>query len=305
MTADERRPDADFELACPICRTAVEVEASSGLCKNEHRFRCADGIWRFLPLAREVQFREFLRDYQIVRMAEGWGSANAAYYRALPQVAASDPQCDIWRIRARNFRRLLHLIGDATELRILDAGAGNGWLAYQLARRGHLVAALDLSDDARDGLGARVHYDAQFACYQAEFDRLPFCNAQFDLVIFNGVLHYAQSLELTLCEAKRVLRADGRIVVLDSPFYSHQAYGAAMIAEREAAFTRKFGFRREVQAVSFLTKSQLQCAADASGLALDVQDGAADWDRNLRRAWTQWRTGRELARFPLCVLRRA
>ena len=41
--------------------------------------------------------------------------------------------------------------------------AGSGWLAYRLALRGHSVIAVDLLDDALDGLGAKKHYGSRFA----------------------------------------------------------------------------------------------------------------------------------------------
>src|SRR5437868_5658951 len=55
-------------------------------------------------------------------------------------------------------------------LRILDLGAGNGWLANRLAERGHRVIAVDLLDDPLDGLGAARHYAAAFSALLAEFD---------------------------------------------------------------------------------------------------------------------------------------
>ncbi len=77
-----------------------------------------------------------------------------------------------------------------------------------------------------------------------------------------------------------------------------------MIAEREAMFARQYGFQRKVQTVGFLTLDALQRAANATGLALDVQPAEVGWDTQLRRAWTQWRTKREPAQFPLIVLKK-
>ena len=294
-----------FALQCPICASAVEVEANTGLCQlNGHRFRRANGIWRFLPLAREVEYRDFMRDYRVVRAAEGWGAANASYYRALPRVARNDPQHDIWNIRAKNFSRLLGLIGNATNLKILDIGAGNGWLSNQLAQRGHTLAALDLSDDERDGLGAWKNYEARFECYQAEFDRLPFRGTQFDLAIFNAALHYSHDLMPTLAEAKRVIKANGKIIALDSPFYLNPSDGAVMVEAREAEFAKKFGLTRRVETIGFLTPRELQRGASEIGLRLQVLDSREDWKAQLRRMWSERRVGRASARFPLIVFER-
>jgi predicted RNA methylase len=43
-------------------------------------------------------------------------------------------------------------------LRIADLGAGNCWLSYRLALRGHLPIAIDIQGDPLDGLGAGLHY---------------------------------------------------------------------------------------------------------------------------------------------------
>jgi len=195
------------------------------------------------------------------------------------------------------------LIGNGRSLDILDVGAGNGWLANQLARRGHTVAALDLADDARDGLGARVHYATDFQVYQAEFDRMPFGAAQFDAVIFNAALHYANTLSVTLREARRVMRSDGSIIVMDSPFYFKSSSGAMMVAEREASFALMYGFERQVCTIGFLTRAGLEQAAAKIGLTVSTWAEDNRWATRLRRTWTEWRTGREPARFPMVMLR--
>jgi len=293
-----------IELACPVCASVLVVQYDSATCEIcQLTFARRDGIWRYLPPSREREYSDFLREYQTVRADEGWGASDASYYRTLPHVDKDDPQRNIWRIRARSFGRLLAFIGNNGPMRILDVGAGNGWLANQLARRGHTVAALDLADDPRDGLGARVHYAASFETYQAEFDRMPFGAAQFDVVIFNAALHYTCALSVTLHEARRVMRSEGSIIVMDSPFYSDPFSGAARVAEREACFARKYGFNRQVRAISFLTEADLEQSAAETGLEMNIW---AEDDRlatRLCRAWLDWRTGREPARFPVVMLK--
>jgi ubiquinone/menaquinone biosynthesis C-methylase UbiE len=293
-----------IELACPVCASALSIEGDAASCATcQQTFARCEGIWRFLPPSRAREFADFLRDYRTVRADEGWGASDASYYRALPHVNQDDPQRNIWRTRERNFGRLLALIGSGRPLKILDVGAGNGWLANRLAQRGNTVAALDLADDVHDGLGARVHYATSFETYQAEFDRMPFGEAQFDRVIFNAALHYAHILSVALCEAGRVMRSDGSIVVMDSPFHSSSSDGWAMVAEREASFAHKYGFDRQVQAIGFLTKADLEQSAAEAGL--EIHDWIEDdrWATRLHRAWIEWRTGREPAQFPMVVLK--
>lgn len=264
-----------------------------------------EGIWRFLPEAREKAFAVFLREYRVVRESEGWGAPAPDYYRSLPHVAVDDPRRAIWRIRAKSFRRFLRWIADDRCLKILDVGAGNGWLSNQLARRGHALAAVDVSNDARDGLGAWTNYEAHFGCYQSEFDHLPFDDAQFDVVIFNASLHYAADPVAPLREASRVLAQPGRIVVIDSPFYSTTAGGEAMIREREAGFARQLGFEREVRLSGYFVESGLRHAAESAGLTVRMGFADDSWPKRLRRMWMQFRAGREPARLPMIILKKS
>ena len=293
-----------IELVCPVCQSVLAVQDDAATCETcQLTFARREGIWRFLLPSREREFAVFLREYQTVRLDEGWGRSDAGYYRALPRVDPDDPQRDIWRIRAHSFERLLTLVGNGRPLKILDVGAGNGWLAHQLARRGHSVAALDLADDPRDGLGARAYYAASFEAYQAEFDRMPFGEAQFDGVIFNAALHYACALSVTLCEACRVTRPGGSVIVMDSPFYSDPFSGAIMVAEREASFARKYGFSRRVGTIGFLTRPDLEQSAAEASLIMDIWAEDNRWATRLRRTWSEWRTRREPACFPVVILK--
>ena len=297
-----------------MCRETLDAEGGTRLrCPaDDIAFTQIDGIWDFLPPGRARVFERFVAEYGAVRRSEGRGSDDPTYFRALPSVDPADPFADQWRVRARSYRTFVRRVVRPREttadgpLRVLDLGAGNGWLSYRLARRGHDLTAVDLQTDARDGLGAHVHYDAAFTPVRAEFDRLPFPNAAFDLVVFNASLHYAEDVALSLREALRVLRPDGEVVVLDSPVYRDPASGAQMVREREAAFEQRFGFRSDALASEhYLTHRRL---AD-----LEVDLGLR-WRRHrpvygLRRMLAPWtarlRGRREPGRFVVLAGRRA
>ena len=168
-------PTGSWLLACVTCRAALMVDGDCATCPTcGAAYPRQDGIWRCLAPGRAEAFARFEHEYHTVRRAEGWGAETSDYYRALPFKDLSGRFPALWRIRARNFEALLSSMSsnDERRLTILDLGAGNGWLSYQLARRGHDVAALDIQVDTRDGLGAHIHYDAAFTPIQAEFDRL-------------------------------------------------------------------------------------------------------------------------------------
>src|SRR5262249_39098597 len=145
---------------------------------------------------------------------------------------------------------------------ILDVGAGSGWLSYRLATLGHRIVAVDALADEVDGLGAVRHYDTPFVALQADFDALPLAPAPFDLVVFNGSLHYAPDPNATLARARRMLAPAGTLVVMDSPMFLADRDGAAMVAGSARRLTDRFGLRDIVQLGSgYLTFASLAATA--------------------------------------------
>lgn len=227
-----------------------------------------EGIVRALAPESKTRFEKFVRDYQNVRTKEGWGSPVPDYYLALPFKDLTGEHNWIWRIRARTLlymqNRVLPDVAERTSsaLRILDIGAGNGWLSYRLAKLGHFPVAVDLLDDDRDGLGAARHYLAQlqqkFPRFQAEMDCLRFESGQFDVVIFNASFHYSADYERTLREAMRCLRRSGRAVIADTPCYWRDESGKQMLEERRILFEEQFGVRSDpTQSGEYLTQATL------------------------------------------------
>lgn len=250
---------------CPRCRARLIGDRKGALrCVTDKVvYRREAGIWRFLDVGGS-DHAEFMEQYRSVRQGEQWGSGTADYYRQLPFDDRTGRHADIWRIRAITYRHFLRVVLEPLEgdppLRILDLGAGNGWLASRLTERGHHVAAVDLDDDPRDGLGAIVHYGdrAPAESLQASFDHLPWPSDVFDLAIYNGSLHYSADYVRTLTEALRVLRPDGQVVVLDTPFYAKEESGNAMVRERVDHLRQQYGVVTETETnEAFLTERRL------------------------------------------------
>jgi len=297
----------DWQLCCPVCRGPVNG-AAAGRC---HCTACGlvfvlqDGIWNFLPLEREPLYAQFLREYALIRAAEERTRTDPGYYRALPYPPQDDPLAAMWRQRARSWLLLQQRVLTPLEprrLRIVDMGAGNGWLSHQLARRGHRPAAVDIFTDDGDGLGAAHHYQLPLPLLRAEFTRVPLAAAQADLVIFNASFHYAENYVDCLREAARLLHPGGMVVVMDTPVYQARESGMQMVREREAAFTERYGFpSNALPARHFLTQAGIALLAEQLGIRWRLQWAVPRWRRRLRR----WRRGlygrRQAAEFPLLV----
>jgi len=216
-----------------------------------------------------------------------------------------------WAIRARSYARLVHdaltRLQDPLErsLRILDLGAGNGWLSNRLAAQGDRVIAVDLLVNEQDGLGAWKHYEHSFTPVQAEFNHLPIMDRFADAVVFNASFHYSENYEETLKEALRVLSPQGRLVILDSPVYRRAASGQKMVEEREAQFREKYGFASDsLQSENYLTYGRLKELAETLDLRWKIVTPFYGWRWTIRPLAAALLRRREPAKFHLIVGRR-
>lgn len=232
------------------------------------------GVWRILLPERQEYYQQFIREYESIRQAEGRGMSQPEYYRLLPDKDMTGNWKKDWAIRAQSYKtfidRFLFPLEQKTgaPLKILDLGAGNGWLSNRLTERGHQVAAIDILVNDTDGLGACRHYKSRFIPIQAEFDRLPLCDNQADLIIYNASFHYSTNYELSLREAFRVLLADGHVAIIDTPLYHDSLSGLQMVQERQADFQARFGIRSDgLPSQNYLTFAWLQDLANRFGIS--------------------------------------
>ncbi len=251
---------------------------------------------------------QFAREYRTVRRAEGWGSLDGAYYCELPFGDLTGRFSGIWRIRARSYQTLIERVltpleGAASRpLKVMDLGAGSGWLAHRLAKRGHWVVAIDLLDDPLDGLGAVRHYATPLRPLLAEFDHLPLPDAHVDLAAFNASFHYSTDYTRTLRETLRVLRLQGTLVILDSPMYRGPTSGMRMVQERQARFLSTYGFASDaLPSEHFLTPARLDTLAAELSITWRLHRPGLDWRSSLGRAIGGIRARREPAQFPVIV----
>jgi SAM-dependent methyltransferase len=101
---------------------------------------------------------------------------------------------------------------------VLDAGAGFGRHAFESARRGGRVVALDYAADEVVGthntfaamvLAAELPTDRFVGVLRGDATRLPFADATFDRIVTSEVLEHIQDDVAAIGELTRVLRPGG------------------------------------------------------------------------------------------------
>lgn len=242
--------------------------------------------------------QRFLEEYRCIRHAEGRGSNDSAYYRALPYFDISCRNSRMWAMRATTYRyfegRILSLVErvQSRPLNILDLGAGNCWMSYRLSLRNHRPVALDIFADEQDGLRAARHYPNPFPLVEAEFDYLPFPKQSFDLAVYNASLHYSADYVRTLTEVRRCLRPAGLLVILDSPVYKRREYGQQMVEERHDRFLQCYGFRSDaIPSIEFLDLPVLASLSQKLAVHWEIHHPWYGW-RWHTRPWKAWLTRR-------------
>ncbi len=107
-------------------------------------------------------------------------------------------------------------LGDLRGKSVLDVGAGTGWLSAQLAEAGAKVTVLDLEARPADArICAVVHH--------LDDPRLPFADAEFDVVVSTDVLEHLRAPFLVLRDLVRVLKKGGHLY-LTIPNYWNLKY---------------------------------------------------------------------------------
>ena len=295
-------------FACPECGSPIDPPIGDRMscARCAHVYERRGGVWRFLVPTRHARLAPFAQQYRIVREREGRRSQSGEYYRGLPTVARTDPHARDWQIRQETYGHLLRHVfawGEQPSA-VLDLGAGSAWLSHRLATLGHHVVAVDAIEDEADGLGAIRHYAAPIVAVHADFDAPPFVAGQFDVVIFNGSLHYAPDVGATLVRARRMLAPGGTLVVMDSPMFHADRDGAAMVEQSVERIATDCGLREVVQpGGGYLTFPSLAASADALQMASEFVPSRGPIGWRMCRQLARIRLGRQPAAFGLWVAR--
>jgi ArsR family transcriptional regulator len=112
---------------------------------------------------------------------------------------------------------LLQELGEEAIGSLLDVGTGTGRILHWLAPRAREAVGVDLSSEALRVARTSVHGAGLSHCVlqQGDMHELPFEDHSFDLITFDRVLADARRPVLALREGARLLRPNGRLLVIE------------------------------------------------------------------------------------------
>jgi SAM-dependent methyltransferase len=273
--------------------------------RDQAFFATLSGVHRLLRQERQAELAASTAFYCRVRADEGFHHSSE-----LPRVPRGHVQARIWKQRARHFGRFTDwLARERPKVQsIVDIGAGCCWAAQRLSERGHLVAALDINLDTRDGLtalGEQRGRELGIERIEADMEFLPLAAGCADVVLLNGALHFARCPQNVVAEARRILKPSGCIVILDSPIYRRSADGEAMVKKKRREFLGRYGYApcRDA-AAGYFTVAELTRLLERSGFAVRM----VGWPSRVREMGRDvieiFRHGRRTARFPMVAATR-
>lgn len=111
---------------------------------------------------------------------------------------------------------------------VADLGAGTGALTVHAAPFVKRVIAVDGSAAMLDALAARVTDRTNVVVKRGELEALPIDDGSVDVAFLVLALHYVVEPWAVLAEAFRVLRAGGRLIVVDMREHEREEYRAEM-----------------------------------------------------------------------------
>ena len=304
------------KLSCPECQGNLRLQTSGQtpvtsvalawegavFCQScLEEFPIHNGIPCLLRPSRKAQLLAFADVYEELRLREGWAvKDNPSYYKALPFRDVTGRHEEEWRVRGYSYGRLLRRITKfalGRSLRIVDLGAGFGWLAARLAEAGHRTIAIDL-DAGPHGLAASRHLrsdNADFSCVQGELLFPPLAKEQADLIIINAALHYTSEHEKIFASLYRALASGGVLVVIDSPTYP-TAKERDLAQEASASYYRQQRTTELAYVYRGLVRAELiESLVNFTAIECEVMHTASTW----RSLAAKLRNGYQPAQFEL------
>jgi len=214
--------------------------------------------------------------YLAVREKEGrvWPDEQA---RLLPHPPPENVFEKEWRMRRDTYcryRKYLKIRYGNIPVNILDVGCGNGWMASLLASSGAgEVWGLDLNLKELEQAD-RVFAQQNLRFVYADVFAADLPKAYFHQITLAASVQYFPNFTALMNKLMGLLRPDGEIHILDSPFYADEAARDAA-RERSNTYFEKMGFPQMASRYHHHLRSEIE--------ALGGKDLNGAWLQRLRQ----------------------
>jgi ubiquinone/menaquinone biosynthesis C-methylase UbiE len=193
-------------------------------------------------LSLQKELDAFERQYHHVRLTEN-RIYSISEILMLPEIPSSHIHSAEWGIRKKSCERLLRFLNAKNkELNILEAGCGNGWLASKMAAlKNAKVTGIDIN--RMELMQAVTAFERignlKFLYGDLRTSGLP--PHSFDVILFASSIQYFDSLENIINAALLLLKKDGEIHIIDTPFYDTREVSKA--SRRTTEYYAAIGFK--------------------------------------------------------------
>lgn len=156
----------------------------------------------------------------------------------LPHTPKNHPHHREWMMRNKSAERTLKLV--SWNGPILDLGCGNGWFTNMIAEKAEQpVIGLDVNLPELEQAARVFERDNLTFAYGNIFDDI-FPAGSFGVITINSCVQYFEDAPALIARLLELLREDGRIFIIDSPFYTPEQ--VAQATTRSEAYYKKLGF---------------------------------------------------------------
>jgi len=181
---------------------------------------------------------DFEKNYLQVRQAENRVLLDEEV-AGLP-LLKNNLHCKEWEKRARSAQRLQKYFMSIPKGNILDLGCGNAWFTALLAENKNLeVFGMDVNFSELKQ-AARVFHQKNLSFVFGDIFKIQFPENSFDYITLNASAQYFENLELLMNRLISLLKPNGEIHIIDSPFYENSELANAKA--RTVEYYTKMGF---------------------------------------------------------------
>lgn len=140
-----------------------------------------------------------------------------SFVALLPVVPKTHPHAHEWQLRKRTADRFVTYLQQHPKGSILEIGCGNGWFSHIVSNYATAVTGLDVGiTELEQAARCFSLPHLKFVCC-TDWSVLP--EQCFDIIVFNASYQYFVHDSAFWQSLYRLLRPQGEIHILDSPFY--------------------------------------------------------------------------------------